>query len=221
MITLVTDQVKDEAIGARSPSVLAGIGFAFIRRRRNQMTTTTLVIVAVVVAVAVLALAWMYSERRRREHLRSRFGPEYQRAVQDLGSAPKAEAALHDREKRVASYHIHDLSPEERARFSEAWRRVQAKFVDDPAGAVSEADVLVTEIMTARGYPMSDFDRRAEDLTVDHANVVHHYRQARDIALRHSRRSATTEDLRQALVHYRALFGDLLEAPHHPARRSA
>jgi hypothetical protein len=185
------------------------------------MTTTTLVIVAIVVAVAAVALAWMYSERRRREHLRTRFGPEYQRAVQDLGNAQKAEAALQEREKRVASYRIHELSAEERSRFSEAWRRVQARFVDDPAGAVTEADLLVTEIMTARGYPMSDFDRRAEDLTVDHPNVVHHYRQARDIASRHSRKSATTEDLRQALVHYRALFADLLEAPHQPARRSA
>ena len=185
------------------------------------MTTTTVVIVAIVVAVAAVALAWMYTERRRRDHLRTRFGPEYQRAVQDLGNAQKAEAALQEREKRVASYHIHELSAEERSRFSEAWRRVQARFVDDPAGAVTEADLLVTEVMTVRGYPMSDFDRRAEDLTVDHPNVVHHYRQARDIASRHSRKSATTEDLRQALVHYRALFADLLEAPHQPARRSA
>ena len=86
---------------------------------------------------------------------------------------------------------------------------------------MTEADLLVTEVLTVRGYPMSDFDRRAEDLTVDHATVVHHYRNARDIALRHSRKSATTEDLRQALVHYRALFADLLELPHLPARRSA
>ena len=185
------------------------------------MTTTTLVIVAIVVAVAAVALAWIYSERRRREHLRTRFGPEYQRAVQDLGNPHKAEAVLQEREKRVASYRIHELTTEERSRFSDDWRGVQAMFVDDPARAVTEADLLVTEAMTARGYPMSDFDRRAEDLTVDHADVVHHYRQAREIASRHSRKSATTEDLRQALVHYRALFADLLEVPHQPARRSA
>ena len=185
------------------------------------MTTTTLVIVAIVVAVAAVALAWMYSERRRREHLRTRFGPEYQRAVKDLGNPHKAEAALQEREKRVASYRIHELTTEERSRFSDAWRGVQAMFVDDPARAVTEADLLVTEVMTVRGYPMGDFDRRAEDLTVDHANVVHHYREAREIASRHSQKSATTEDLRQALVHYRALFADLLEVPHQPARRSA
>jgi hypothetical protein len=185
------------------------------------MTTTTLVIGAIVVAVAALALAWISTARRRREHLRTRFGPEYQRTVEDLGSAQKAEAVLQEREKRVASYHIRELSAEERSRFADAWRRVQAKFVDDPAGAVTEADLLVTEVMTVRGYPMSDFDRRAEDLTVDHPNVVNHYRHARDIAVRHSRKSASTEDLRQALVHYRALFADLLEVPQHPARRSA
>jgi hydrogenase maturation factor HypF (carbamoyltransferase family) len=185
------------------------------------MTTTTLVIVAIVVAVAALAVAWMYSARRRREQLRSRFGPEYQQAVKDLGSEQKAEAVLAEREKRVLAYHVRDLSSEERARFTEAWRKVQARFVDDPAGAVTEADLLVTEVMTVRGYPMSDFDRRAEDLTFDHPTVVHHYRHARDIAVRHSRKSASTEDLRQALVHYRALFADLLEVPQHPARRSA
>jgi hypothetical protein len=185
------------------------------------MTTTTLVIVAIVVAVAALALAWMYTARRRREHLRTRFGPEYQRTVQDLGSAQKAEAVLQEREKRVASYRIRELSADERSRLVDAWRRVQAKFVDDPAGAVTEGDLLVTEVMTARGYPMSDFDRRAEDLTVDHPSVVHHYRQAREIAMRHSRKSASTEDLRQALVHYRALFADLLDIAEHPARRSA
>ena len=185
------------------------------------MTTTTLVIVAIVVAIAALALAWMYSARRRREHLRTRFGPEYERTVRDLGSPQKAQAALEEREKRVGSYSIRELSPEERSRFTEGWRRLQAKFVDDPPAAVTEADLLVTDVMTTRGYPMSDFDRRAEDLTVDHPNVVHHYRHARDIAVRHSRKSASTEELRQALVHYRALFADLLDIPQPPARRSA
>jgi hypothetical protein len=185
------------------------------------MTTTTLVIVAIVVAIAVLALAWMYAARRRRAHLRTRFGPEYQRTVADLGSAQKAEAVLEQREKRVASYHIRELTADERSRFTEAWRRLQATFVDDPARAVTEADLLVTEVLTTRGYPMTDFDRRAEDLTVDHPNVVHHYRQAKDIAVRHSRKSASTEELRQALVHYRALFAELLDVPQHPVRRSA
>jgi hypothetical protein len=183
------------------------------------MTTPTLVIIAVVIAIAAIALAWMYSERRRRERLRARFGPEYQRTVHDLGPR-RAEATLAEREKRVSSYKIRALTPEERGRFSESWRRIQAKFVDDPAAAVTEADLLVTELMTTRGYPMNDFDQRAEDLTVDHAGVVHEYRQAHDIAVRHSHKEASTEDLRQALVHYRALVADLLEEPR-SVRRSA
>jgi hypothetical protein len=186
----------------------------------QAMPTSTLIIVAVVVVIAALALAWVYAAQRRRRHLRDRFGPEYQRTVEDVGSTKRAEAVLAEREKRVSSYHMRELSAEERGRFSDAWRRVQAKFVDDPAGAVSEADLLVTDVMTARGYPMTDFDRRSEDLTVEHPNVVHHYRNAHDIAVRHSRNAASTEDLRQALVHYRALFADLLEVPH-PIRRSA
>jgi hypothetical protein len=184
------------------------------------MTDTTIVIVGMVVVLAALALVWMYLARQRRARLRSQFGPEYERAVRDVGTPRQAEAMLEERAKRVSSYHVRDLKAEERGRFSEAWRRVQAKFVDDPAAAVTEADLLVTDVMTTRGYPMSDFDRRAEDLTVDHANVVHHYRQAREIAGRHSRREASTEDLRQALVHYRALFADLLDT-HHPVRKSA
>jgi hypothetical protein len=186
------------------------------------MTTNTLILIAIVVVgvVALGLLAWMYSARRRRERLRSQFGPEYQRTVQDVGSEARAEAVLTEREKRVSAYHIRDLNPEERGRFSESWRRVQAMFVDDPSTAVTEADMLVTEVMTARGYPMADFDHRAEDLTVEHGNVVHHYRQARDIASRHTRHQASTEDLRQALVHYRELFTDLLGSPR-PIRRSA
>jgi hypothetical protein len=184
------------------------------------MTTETMIIVAVVVVIAVLALAWAYTARQRRERLRTRFGPEYERTIHDVGSAQKAEAMLDERARRVSKYHIRDLKHDERARFSEAWRRVQGKFVDDPAAAVTEADMLVTDVMTTRGYPMADFDRRTEDLTVDHATVVDHYRSAHDIAVRHSRGAASTEDLRQALVHYRELFADLLNE-HKPVRKSA
>jgi hypothetical protein len=184
------------------------------------MTTTTLVLVAIVIAVIVGALAWMYIERQRRAHLQARFGPEYEHTVKRVGDPRRAEAELAEREKRVASYHIRELNPDERDRFGARWREVQAKFVDDPAAAVIEADLLVTEVMSTRGYPMNDFDRRAEDLTVDHPNVVENYRQARDIARRHSRGEASTEDLRQAVVNYRALFSTLLEE-HHPVRRSA
>lgn len=176
-----------------------------------HVTNPTLLIVAVVVIVAVIAaLAWMTQQRRRRTHLRERFGPEYDRTVKTVGTAGKAETLLAEREKRVAQYHIRALTPEERARFADAWTRVQAKFVDDPSAAVTEADRVVNDLMSTRGYPMADFDRRAEDLTVEHGNVVHHYRAAREIAARHARNAASTEELRQALVHYRALFGDLL-----------
>jgi hypothetical protein len=184
------------------------------------MTTETLIVLGVLVVLAVLAFAWFYTAHTRRERLRAKFGPEYDRTVQDAGSEQKAEALLHDREKRVSKYHIRDLDHDERAGFSDSWRRVQAQFVDDPASAVTQADTLVTEVMTARGYPMSDFDRRAEDLTVDHGHVVDHYRRARDIAVRHSRNEASTEDLRQALVHYRELFADLLNE-RKPMRKSA
>jgi FtsZ-interacting cell division protein ZipA len=177
------------------------------------MTTETLIVLGVLVVIAVLALGWFYTARQRRQRLRTKFGPEYERTVHEVGSEEKADALLSERAKRVSKYHIHDLKQDQRTQFSDAWRRVQAKFVDDPAAAVTEADMLVTEVMTARGYPMADFDRRAEDLTVDHGHVVEHYRSAREIAVRHSRGSATTEDLRQALVYYRALFADLLNEP--------
>lgn len=175
------------------------------------MTDYTLVIaIAVIAVVAVLAI-WMYSTRRRRAHLREKFGPEYDHAIGTTGSASRAEAALLEREKRVSKYQIRSLTAEERTRFTSAWQNVQARFVDDPGGAVGDADRLVTDLMTTRGYPMSDWEHRVEDLTVDHANVVHHYREARGIAGRHAREGASTEDLRQALVHYRALLADLLD----------
>ncbi len=185
-----------------------------------NVTNPTMLIVAVVVVIAVVAIAWLVMQRQRRVHLRERFGPEYERTVRSVGTAGRADAELAARETRVEAYHIHPLSDEERARYSGRWRQVQAMFVDDPGAAVTEADALVNEVMNARGYPMVDFDRRVDDLTVEHANVVHHYRAAREIASRHARRAASTEELRQALVHYRELFSDLLGV-HDPARRSA
>lgn len=182
------------------------------------MTTTTLIVV--IAAIILLAVAaWAYLERRR-TNLRARFGPEYERAVQDTGSTRRAEAALEARARRVTKYEIRPLRREESVQFSDRWRRVQSKFVDDPSAAVADADTLVTELMSARGYPMTEFDRRAEDLSVDHADVVNHYRQGHAIAVRHARRDASTEDLRQAVVHYRALFDDLLEEQE-PERRRA
>lgn len=173
--------------------------------------SNTMLIVIVAVIAAALVVAWLFVERRRRERLRTRFGPEYERTVHDAGDARRAESILERREKRVSKYQIRALSADESRRFGEAWRSLQARFVDDPSAAVSEADTLVTELMTVRGYPMADFDQRAEDLSVDHPAVVQHYRDAHGIAERHAREAASTEDLRQALVYYRALFEDLLE----------
>ncbi len=170
---------------------------------------TTLVVV-LVVALALIGIALYFV--RRRTALRQRFGPEYERTVQAAGSPMRAEAELEARARRVSKYDVHPLSPDDGVRFSTAWRQVQARFVDDPDGAVSEADRLVTDLMATRGYPMTDFDRRAEDLSVDHPEVVTHYREAHQIASRQSARGGvTTEDLRQAVMHYRALFEELLE----------
>ena len=174
------------------------------------MNTTVLVIVIAAVIAAALAAVWMMS-RRRHVDLKDRFGPEYDRLVTETGDERRAEETLAARAKRVSRYVIRPLSPDKSQYFTDAWRRVQAMFVDNPSAAVADADALVTELMSARGYPMAEFDRRVDDLSVDHAAVVHHYRDAHAIAERQSRNAVSTEDLRQAVVHYRALFEDLLE----------
>lgn len=171
-----------------------------------------ILVVAVVAALLIgAAAAWYFLFYRRRTHLRERFGPEYERAVVDIGDRRQAERELERREERVRSLDIRPLAPEQRARFADRWRRVQAQFVDSPTEAIRDADRLVMEAMEARGYPVGDFEQRAADVSVDHPRVVENYRAARDIALRSSRGEASTEDLRQAMVHYRALFEDLLE----------
>lgn len=164
-----------------------------------------------IAAIVVVAAVLFTLSRRRSQQLRERFGPEYDRAVKAEGNARKAEAALAARAKRVEALHIRALAPDDAARFESAWRVVQARFVDDPKGAVTQADRLVGEVMAARGYPMGDFEQRVADISVDHPDVVMNYRAAREIADQHSRGAASTEDLRQAMVHYRALFHDLLE----------
>jgi hypothetical protein len=179
-----------------------------------------MLIVIVAVIAVVLVGAWLIVAQRRRERLRTRFGPEYERTLRDAGDARRAESILANRETRVSRYQIRPLSPEEAQRFGKAWRAMQAKFVDDPPVAVRDADALITEIMSLRGYPMTDFDRRAEDLSVDHPHVVQYYRDAHGVADRNARNEATTEDLRQALVSYRKLFEDLLDV-HDLERRRA
>jgi hypothetical protein len=187
-----------------------------------MMMSPQLVWVAIgiaVIAIAAIVGLWLW-HKRRADRLRARFGPEFDRTLRQMGSVQKAEAILDERARRVERLHIRPLSSEDGARFSDAWRRVQARFVDDPKGAVTYADRLVDEVMQGRGYPVGDFEQRVEDISVDHPNVVMNYRAARDIAEQHERGQVSTEDLRQAMVHYRALFDDLLEvtptpAPHH------
>lgn len=178
-----------------------------------NLSPTELVLGLLVLVLAAVAFV-VWSRGRRRAGLKSRFGPEYARTVEQVGDPHKAESVLAARQKRVASYTIKPLAPQMREHFIVTWRDVQAKFVDDPKYAVTRADDLLGEVMSARGYPVKDdFDQRAEDLSVDHAEVVQNYRSAHDIALRHSRGDASTEDLRTAMIHYRALFDDLVNEP--------
>lgn len=168
------------------------------------------IIVVIVVVVALALMAFGFYRSRRSSQLKERFGPEYDRAVGEFGDRRAAEPVLLDRQKRVEGLNIVPLSQSDRDRYAQEWRSVQAKFVDDPAGATSDADRLVHQVMEARGYPMGDFEQRVADISVEHANVVDNYRRAHDIALRQQRGEADTEDLRKGIVYYRSLFEDLL-----------
>jgi hypothetical protein len=181
---------------------------------------TQVLIVAAVAAIALALLAWWFVQSRRRAHLRTKFGPEYERAVRETGNVAKAETLLSDRERRVEKLSIRSLTPDESARFSEGWRGIQTRFVDDPKGAVGEADVLITEVMTVRGYPMSNWEQRVADISVDYPRVADRYRTGHDIAIRHDRGNASTEDLRRAMIAYRELFAELVEPPRDSLRRA-
>ena len=173
------------------------------------MDETLLIVIAI---VAVLAVgAWLFLKQRKSDHLRSHFGPEYERELQEKGSHRKAEAELSAREKRVKKLDIRPLEPAAREGFKHRWTEVQARFVDDPPSAVAEADELLGGVLRSRGYPVSDFEQRAGDISVDHPEVVKHYRAGHDIAVRHERGEASTEELRQAMIHYRELFDELVE----------
>jgi hypothetical protein len=164
------------------------------------------------VIIALLAIAmWLHFRKHESQTLERRFGPEYGRTVEELGSRPKAEAELKARQKRVEQLDIVPLAPAEAARFNDSWRGLQARFVDNPKGVLADADRLVRELMQKRGYPMGDFERRAADISVHHPGVVEHYRAAHEIAGQDQRGEVDTEGLRQAVIHYRALFSELLE----------
>jgi hypothetical protein len=173
------------------------------------MSLTTTLIIVVVLAISSVAL-WMYMQKRRTQKLRSRFGPEYDKAIGEHRDRGHAESELQKRATRVAKFNIHPLKAEDRLKYTEDWRREQSRFVDDPRAAVNQADTLVQEVMQRRGYPVGDFDQSAADLSVDHPRVVENYRIAHEIALRERQGAGDTEDLRKAMVSYRALFEDLL-----------
>jgi hypothetical protein len=175
--------------------------------------TTTAVIFLIIAILAIAAAAWMFLLMMRTRRLRDRFGPEYDRTLEREHGRARAEAALEEREKRVSRLHIRPLSPEERERFAAEWRTVQAKFVDDPRGAVVLADSVLNRAMQARNYPMTDFEQRAEDISVEYPSVVADYRVAHAIAAADPQKEVSTEELRRAMQRYRNLFEAIVETP--------
>jgi FtsZ-interacting cell division protein ZipA len=178
----------------------------------DELTLAHVLIAIAIVAIAVLA-AWV---SRRRAHARSaelrrQFGPEYDRALEQVGNRARAERALLARARRVHQFRFHELSAGDRRRFEATWARIQAQFVDDPALAVSSANQLISEVMRARGYPTDDFEQRVEDLSVNYPTVVQHYRAAHQLSKSAGHEQVNTEELRQAVVHYRVLFAELLQ----------
>lgn len=177
-----------------------------------------LIIAAVVI---ILVIAALFAARRRRERLQERFGPEYDRQVDVSGSRRAAESELAAREKRRSKLEIRPLDPEARDRYLVSWREVQARFVDSPETAVGEADQLVADVMRERGYPVEDFEQREADISVDHPQVASEYRAAHGISMAQQHGQASTEDLRQALIHFRSLFDELLEVRQEEAPRTS
>ena len=174
------------------------------------MDTGVVVAIVILVVIAVL-LAVFVGQRRRTQQLQQQFGPEYQRTVARTGDQRAAESQLAERQQRRRELDIVGLEPAARTRYLEAWRATQNKFVDDPAGATGEADALVARVMRDRGYPVDDFDQRAADVSVDHPRVAENYRAAHAVSLANEKGLANTDDLRQAFVHYRSLFAELLD----------
>lgn len=178
----------------------------------NTLNTQTSIVIGVVVVALLMALgAWLFYRKQQSQRLEKRFGPEYGRAVDTLGSRAKAESELKTRQQRVEHLTIVPLQPADAARFSQSWKLLQGGFVDNPKGVVMQADLLVRELLLKRGYPVGDFERRAADISVEHPGVVSNYRAAQAIAASDHRGEANTEDLRKAVVHFRALFDELLE----------
>ena len=185
--------------------------------------STEMAIIIAVAAIVVAGIAGLFILRNRRtKRLRTQFGgAEYDRALAKGGSRQHGEAGLEGRNDRIESLHIQPLAPGDRARFSESWRNLQGRFVDSPGGAVTEADQLLRDLMSTRGYPMADFEQRAADVSVDHPLVIDNYRKAHEIAVRQGLGHASTEDLRQAMIHFRTLFEELAGEPELAKARAA
>jgi len=174
--------------------------------------STGAIIVLIVAIVVVLALgAWLVQTQLRSSRLRARFGSEYDRAIADGANRRVAERELTEREKRHRGYDIKPLSPTVRQRYEQQWTLVQQRFVDEPSDAVAEAERLVTIVMGERGYPTESYEQQAADLSVRHAGALEHYRGAHDIHTRHGDSPVSTEELREAMVHYRHMFAALIE----------
>lgn len=176
------------------------------------MNTTYIIAAVVLVLVIVgLILGPIFARRKRSEHFQDEFGAEYDRTVQALGNEKEAQTELDERRKHVETLNIRPLSLKERERYLADWTAVQSKFVDEPGQAVGDADHLIMEVMHLRAYPVSDFEQRAADISVNYPDLVSNYRAAREIALKNEQEQADTEELRQAMIHYRSLFEELLE----------
>jgi hypothetical protein len=175
------------------------------------MSTWVWIVIAVVAVIVVLAIVLSAMRAKRSRALQGEFGNEYDRTVDQAGGRRAAERELRERQKQHDQLDIRPLSPESRERYVQRWQSTQSRFVDDPKGAVAEADRLVQDVMQERGYPTKDFDRRVADISVDHPDLVEKYRTADGVARASERGEATTEDMRHSVRHYRALFAELLE----------
>ena len=173
------------------------------------MDQTAIIIIAVVIIVLCI-VGFLLMQRRRTQNLQSSFGPEYDRALRETGDKRKAEAELQERQKRVEKLSIRPLDAGQRERFTKDWQRIQAEFVDNPENSIRDADILLQDVMSARGYPVKNFEQVAADVSVDHPTVVQHFRAAHEIAARHAHGEGGTEDLRKAMINYRALFDELV-----------
>jgi hypothetical protein len=173
----------------------------------------TYIIIAVVAILVIMGaiMAPMFARRRKSQKFQNKYGPEYDRTVESAGNEKKAQAELNGRQKHVDTLNIRPLSVSERERYQAEWTAIQAKFVDQPGQATVEADHLIMEVMKVRAYPVSDFDQRAADISVNYPTLVSNYRAAREIAIKNEQQTATTEELRQAMIHYRSLFDELLK----------